>query len=159
MASPPKKTPETSSVTKPSTSTMQLPPPIVTEMGSVRGAGIVLYRLTANMHIEYLMLQTTFGKHHWMPPKGNESNNVLKNYLLQVTSTWVRAIAWRLSARRWRRLVCHLTTTPSTNGAARASCSIRPTITHCTSRCPRPLSTMWHACTIRTVRCVIRLIR
>lgn len=32
-------------------------------------AGFVIFRRVAN-DIEYLLLQTSYGQHHWTPPKG-----------------------------------------------------------------------------------------
>ena len=35
----------------------------------VRAAGFILFRRPNNV-IEYLLMQTSYGKHHWTPPKG-----------------------------------------------------------------------------------------
>ncbi|KAG8222941.1 hypothetical protein J437_LFUL000236 [Ladona fulva] len=35
-----------------------------------RAAGLVIYRL-ACAKVEYLLLQTSYGEHHWTPPKGH----------------------------------------------------------------------------------------
>lgn len=35
---------------------------------AVRAAGFVIFR--RNPDIEYLLMQTSYGKHHWTPPKG-----------------------------------------------------------------------------------------
>jgi bis(5'-nucleosidyl)-tetraphosphatase len=32
-------------------------------------AGMIVFRRIANT-IEYLMMQTSYGEHHWTPPKG-----------------------------------------------------------------------------------------
>lgn len=38
--------------------------------GAVRAAGLIIYRLVEK-RIEYLLLQTSYGQHHWTPPKGH----------------------------------------------------------------------------------------
>ncbi|TNM88554.1 hypothetical protein fugu_004808 [Takifugu bimaculatus] len=43
---------------------------------AVRACGLIVFRLLANCvppkdNIEYLLLQTSYGKHHWTPPKGH----------------------------------------------------------------------------------------
>lgn len=35
----------------------------------LRASGFVIFRMVCNQ-IEYLLLQTSYGKHHWTPPKG-----------------------------------------------------------------------------------------
>ena len=35
----------------------------------VRAAGFVLFR--RNPSVEYLLMQTSYGQHHWSPPKGH----------------------------------------------------------------------------------------
>jgi hypothetical protein len=35
----------------------------------VRASGFVIFRMICNQ-IEYLLLQTSYGEHHWTPPKG-----------------------------------------------------------------------------------------
>ena len=35
----------------------------------VRAAGFVLFR--RNPSVEYLLMQTSYGQHHWTPPKGH----------------------------------------------------------------------------------------
>lgn len=42
---------------------------------AVRACGLIVFRLLANSvpppdNIEYLLLQTSYGEHHWTPPKG-----------------------------------------------------------------------------------------
>ena len=37
---------------------------------SIRAAGLIIYRLVAE-RIEYLLMQTSYGEHHWTPPKGH----------------------------------------------------------------------------------------
>ncbi|XP_041984602.1 bis(5'-nucleosyl)-tetraphosphatase [asymmetrical] [Aricia agestis] len=39
-------------------------------MSPTRAAGLVIYRYT-NQVIQFLMLQTSYGAHHWTPPKGH----------------------------------------------------------------------------------------
>lgn len=39
-------------------------------MGEVRAAGFLIYRKLSQA-IEYLLLQTSYGKNHWTPPKGH----------------------------------------------------------------------------------------
>ena len=41
-------------------------------MSVVRAAGLLIYRLFNN-EIQYLMLRTSYGEHHWTPPKGKDS--------------------------------------------------------------------------------------
>lgn len=36
----------------------------------VRAAGVVIVRVVE--HIQYLMLQSSYGIHHWTPPKGTD---------------------------------------------------------------------------------------
>ena len=39
----------------------------------VRAAGFILYRrIPPNNIVEYLLMQTSYGRHHWTPPKGME---------------------------------------------------------------------------------------
>ncbi|XP_028303236.1 bis(5'-nucleosyl)-tetraphosphatase [asymmetrical] [Gouania willdenowi] len=45
-------------------------------MMSVRACGFIVFRRLANAippesNIEYLLLQTSYGEHHWTPPKGH----------------------------------------------------------------------------------------
>lgn len=44
-------------------------------MSSLRAAGLVIFR-NYNQIIQFLLLQTSYGEHHWTPPKGkmNEFN-------------------------------------------------------------------------------------
>lgn len=49
---------------------------------AVRACGLIVFRLLANCvpakdNIEYLLLQTSYGKHHWTPPKGLWNFNML----------------------------------------------------------------------------------
>ncbi len=37
----------------------------------VRAAGIIIYRLVPPETVEFLLLQTSYGQHHWTPPKGH----------------------------------------------------------------------------------------
>ncbi|XP_067001785.1 bis(5'-nucleosyl)-tetraphosphatase [asymmetrical] [Anabrus simplex] len=37
---------------------------------ALRAAGFVIFRRISN-EIEYLLLQTSYGEHHWTPPKGH----------------------------------------------------------------------------------------
>lgn len=38
----------------------------------LRAAGVIIYRyLRSKGYPEYLLLQTSYGKHHWTPPKGH----------------------------------------------------------------------------------------
>ncbi|CAH0713141.1 unnamed protein product, partial [Brenthis ino] len=39
-------------------------------MSPTRAAGLVIFR-QANLIIEFLLLQTSYGEHHWTPPKGH----------------------------------------------------------------------------------------
>jgi 8-oxo-dGTP pyrophosphatase MutT (NUDIX family) len=34
-------------------------------------AGVIIFRQLEQSPIEYLLLQTSYGKHHWAPPKGH----------------------------------------------------------------------------------------
>lgn len=38
-------------------------------MSPTRAAGLVIFR-NMNQAIQFLMLQTSYGQHHWTPPKG-----------------------------------------------------------------------------------------
>jgi len=38
-------------------------------MSKTLAAGLIIYRRLAGA-IEYLLLQTSYGDHHWTPPKG-----------------------------------------------------------------------------------------
>ncbi|KAK7863289.1 hypothetical protein R5R35_005333 [Gryllus longicercus] len=37
---------------------------------TLRAAGLVIFRRVSNK-VEYLLLQTSYGEHHWTPPKGH----------------------------------------------------------------------------------------
>ncbi|CAH2042598.1 unnamed protein product, partial [Iphiclides podalirius] len=39
-------------------------------MSPTRAAGLVIFRYT-NKAIQFLLLQTSYGEHHWTPPKGH----------------------------------------------------------------------------------------
>ncbi|XP_026743670.1 bis(5'-nucleosyl)-tetraphosphatase [asymmetrical] [Trichoplusia ni] len=39
-------------------------------MSATRAAGLVIFR-NMNQVVQFLMLQTSYGKHHWTPPKGH----------------------------------------------------------------------------------------
>ncbi|CAB3251167.1 unnamed protein product [Arctia plantaginis] len=39
-------------------------------MNQTRAAGLVIYRYI-NQTVQFLMLQTSYGQHHWTPPKGH----------------------------------------------------------------------------------------
>ncbi|KOB65136.1 Diadenosine tetraphosphatase, partial [Operophtera brumata] len=39
-------------------------------MAPTRAAGLVIFR-NVNQVVQYLMLQTSYGEHHWTPPKGH----------------------------------------------------------------------------------------
>ncbi|OWR55316.1 bis(5'-nucleosyl)-tetraphosphatase [asymmetrical] [Danaus plexippus] len=39
-------------------------------MSATRAAGLVIYR-KSNEYIQFLLLQTSYGQHHWTPPKGH----------------------------------------------------------------------------------------
>lgn len=36
-----------------------------------RASGLIIFRRIFNNPIEYLLLQTSYGSHHWTPPKGH----------------------------------------------------------------------------------------
>lgn len=40
-------------------------------MAPTRAAGLVIFR-KFNEVVQYLMLQTSYGEHHWTPPKGKQ---------------------------------------------------------------------------------------
>ena len=40
-------------------------------------AGFIIFRRVAQTPIEYLLLQTSYGEHHWTPPKGKNSGTNL----------------------------------------------------------------------------------
>ncbi|ODN04999.1 Bis(5'-nucleosyl)-tetraphosphatase [asymmetrical] [Orchesella cincta] len=37
----------------------------------VRAAGLIIFRALGQLQFEYLLLQTSYGEHHWTPPKGH----------------------------------------------------------------------------------------
>lgn len=37
----------------------------------LRASGFIIFRQTLNATVEYLLLQTSYGSHHWTPPKGH----------------------------------------------------------------------------------------
>jgi hypothetical protein len=39
-------------------------------------AGFIIFRRMAQTPIEYLLLQTSYGEHHWTPPKGKKKQSV-----------------------------------------------------------------------------------
>ncbi|XP_068620481.1 bis(5'-nucleosyl)-tetraphosphatase [asymmetrical] [Battus philenor] len=39
-------------------------------MSPTRAAGLVIFRYTNNV-IQFLLMQTSYGEHHWTPPKGH----------------------------------------------------------------------------------------
>lgn len=39
-------------------------------VNGLRASGFVIFRIVCNQ-IEYLLLQTSYGNHHWTPPKGH----------------------------------------------------------------------------------------
>lgn len=43
-------------------------------MAAVRAAGLIVFRIVSNQ-IEYLLMQTSYGEHHWTPPKGTCTKN------------------------------------------------------------------------------------
>lgn len=89
---------------------------------AVRACGLIVFRLLGNCvppkdNIEYLLLQTSYGKHHWTPPKGLWNVNMLyypatgaavlssRRLLLPPQATWIqeRMTSPRLSERPRRR--------------------------------------------------------
>jgi len=40
-------------------------------------AGFIIFRRVGQNPIEYLLLQTSYGEHHWTPPKGQNKKNFL----------------------------------------------------------------------------------
>jgi len=40
-------------------------------MRELRASGFVIFRLACSQ-IEYLLLQASYGTHHWTPPKGTD---------------------------------------------------------------------------------------
>jgi hypothetical protein len=40
-------------------------------------AGFIVFRRVGQNPIEYLLLQTSYGEHHWTPPKGQNKKNFL----------------------------------------------------------------------------------
>lgn len=53
---------------------------------AVRACGLIVFRLLASCvppkDIEYLLLQTSYGEHHWTPPKGLHKFNI--TFIVQV---------------------------------------------------------------------------
>ncbi len=39
-------------------------------------AGFIIFRQTGQAPIEYLLLQTSYGEHHWTPPKGKTNHYI-----------------------------------------------------------------------------------
>ncbi|XP_071488701.1 bis(5'-nucleosyl)-tetraphosphatase [asymmetrical]-like [Diadema antillarum] len=42
----------------------------MTSEGMLRAAGLIIFR-RVRRDVEYLLLQTSYGRHHWTPPKGH----------------------------------------------------------------------------------------
>lgn len=40
-------------------------------MASERASGLIIFRRILNRPVEYLLLQASYGTHHWTPPKGH----------------------------------------------------------------------------------------
>ena len=36
-----------------------------------RASGLIIFRRLSNKPVQYLLLQTSYGSHHWTPPKGH----------------------------------------------------------------------------------------
>lgn len=51
-------------------------------MNSLRAAGLIVFRV-ASQEIEYLLMQTSYGHHHWTPPKGTVSRGILFVYSIE----------------------------------------------------------------------------
>ena len=63
----------------------------------VRAAGFVLFRRVPA--IEYLLMQTSYGKNHWSPPKGHVDPGKLRiHFLLEF---WVRVSMLFHIVHRW----------------------------------------------------------
>jgi bis(5'-nucleosidyl)-tetraphosphatase len=58
----------------------------------LRASGFVIFRTVCNQ-VEYLLLQTSYGTHHWTPPKGK----------LQAMND-LELVHYRIKNSRWRRL-------------------------------------------------------
>lgn len=43
---------------------------LIHTMSELRAAGLIIFRRAA-AQIEYLLMQTSYGNHHWTPPKGH----------------------------------------------------------------------------------------
>jgi len=43
---------------------------------SLAAAGFIIFRRFEQKPIEYLLLQTSYGEHHWTPPKGKRKNRL-----------------------------------------------------------------------------------
>jgi hypothetical protein len=41
----------------------------MSSVNGLRASGFVIFRIVSKQ-IEYLLLQTSYGNHHWTPPKG-----------------------------------------------------------------------------------------
>ncbi|XP_046656291.1 bis(5'-nucleosyl)-tetraphosphatase [asymmetrical]-like [Daphnia pulicaria] len=39
-------------------------------MSNLRAAGLIVFRIVS-LEVEYLLMQTSYGHHHWTPPKGH----------------------------------------------------------------------------------------
>ncbi len=47
-------------------------------------AGFIIFRQVGQNPIEYLLLQTSYGVHHWTPPKGKNIKLILKSNRIQI---------------------------------------------------------------------------
>ena len=44
-------------------------------------AGFIIFRRIGQAPVEYLLLQTSYGEHHWTPPKGVNMHTTFVAYL------------------------------------------------------------------------------
>ena len=61
------------------------------KMDAVRAAGFILFRRAPpKLEIEYLLMQTSYGKHHWTPPKGNACLTDAKAKIMYCILMWTK---------------------------------------------------------------------
>ncbi len=62
-------------------------------------AGFIIFRQVGQNPIEYLLLQTSYGVHHWTPPKGKNIKLILKSNRIQIennSSTLSRGLIYSI---------------------------------------------------------------
>lgn len=57
-------------------------------MSATRAAGLVIFR-NMNQVVQFLMLQTSYGKHHWTPPKGTSYLILVINARVEIKAPYI----------------------------------------------------------------------